>query len=136
MQFEKTLYSAPFRLIGQRLWLKATPGQVRLFLAHLLVATHPRALAPGQRSTLPDHLPLQALAWSLADPQHCRAAAERYERTSTLVTSNLDIDEWADAFPANRVLGAATVDRLRHGAYRNVLDGASYRTPRPLQDFL
>lgn len=60
--------------------------------------------------------------------------AERYERTSTLVTSNLDLDEWADAFPANRVLGAATVDRLRHGAYRIVLDGASYRAPRPLPD--
>jgi len=57
--------------------------------------------------------------------------AERYERTSTLVTSNLDIDEWSDVFPGNRVLGQATIDRLRHGAYRLVLDGASYRTPRP-----
>ncbi|MCE3004086.1 MAG: ATP-binding protein, partial [Xanthomonadaceae bacterium] len=56
--------------------------------------------------------------------------AERYERASTLVTSNLDIDEWGDVFPSNRVLGQATIDRLRHGAYKLVLDGASYRTPR------
>ena len=42
--------------------------------------------------------------------------AERYERKSTIVTSNLDIPEWVDAFP-NRILGAATIDRLRHGAY-------------------
>ncbi len=56
--------------------------------------------------------------------------AERYERASTLVTSNLDIDEWGDVFPGNRVLGQATIDRLRHGAYKLVLDGASYRTPR------
>jgi len=57
---------------------------------------------------------------------------ERYERASTIVTSNLDFEEWGDAFPANRMLGAATLDRLRHGAYRIVLEGPSYRDPRPL----
>jgi DNA replication protein DnaC len=56
--------------------------------------------------------------------------AERYERRSTIVTSNLDIPEWADAFP-NRILGAATIDRLRHGAYKIVLDGKSYRSTKP-----
>jgi DNA replication protein DnaC len=60
--------------------------------------------------------------------------AERYERAATLITSNLDFDEWGEAFPANKMLGAATLDRLRHGAYRIVLDGASYRTPRPLPE--
>jgi len=55
--------------------------------------------------------------------------AERYERRSTIVTSNLDIPEWVDAFP-NRILGAATVDRLRHGAYTVLLEGKSYRAPR------
>jgi DNA replication protein DnaC len=58
--------------------------------------------------------------------------AERYERAPTIVTSNLDFDEWAEAFPANRMLGAATLDRLRHGAYRIVLDGTSYRAPKPM----
>ncbi len=57
--------------------------------------------------------------------------AERYEQRSTIVTSNLDFDEWGEAFP-NKILGAATLDRLRHGAYRVVLDGKSYRAPRPL----
>jgi len=47
---------------------------------------------------------------------------------------NLDFDEWGDAFPANRMLGAATLDRLRHGAYRVVLDGESYRAPKALPD--
>ena len=60
--------------------------------------------------------------------------AERYERAATILTSNLDFAEWGDAFPANRMLGAATVDRLRHGAYRVVLDGASYRAPRPVAE--
>lgn len=57
--------------------------------------------------------------------------SERYERSSTIVTSNLDFSEWGDAFP-NRLLGAATLDRLRHAAYRVVLDGESYRAPRPM----
>ena len=59
--------------------------------------------------------------------------AERYEQNATIVTSNLDFAEWGDAFP-NRLLGAATLDRLRHGAYRVVLDGDSYRSPRPLPE--
>lgn len=58
--------------------------------------------------------------------------AERYERKSTIVTSNLDIPEWTDAFP-NRILGAATIDRLRHGAYKVMLEGKSYRSPRGTQ---
>jgi DNA replication protein DnaC len=57
--------------------------------------------------------------------------SERYERKSTIVTSNLDIPEWIDAFP-NRILGEATIDRLRHGAYTVVLEGKSYRAPRPV----
>jgi len=57
--------------------------------------------------------------------------AERYERKSTIVTSNLDLPEWTDAFP-NRILGAATIDRLRHGAYKVVLEGKSYRSTKPL----
>ncbi len=57
--------------------------------------------------------------------------AERYEQAATIVTSNLDFAEWGDAFP-NRILGAATLDRLRHGAYRLILEGKSYREPKPL----
>ncbi len=67
---------------------------------------------------------------SPADEDFHELIAERYERAATIITSNLDFGEWGDAFPANKMLGAATIDRLRHGAYRVVLDGASYRTPR------
>lgn len=55
--------------------------------------------------------------------------AQRYERAATIITSNLDFVEWGAAFP-NRLLGAATIDRLRHGAYRIVLDGDTLRRPR------
>jgi DNA replication protein DnaC len=56
--------------------------------------------------------------------------AERYETASTIVTSNLDFGEWDQAFPANRLLASATLDRLRHNAYCLVLDGISYRAPK------
>jgi len=56
--------------------------------------------------------------------------AERYERVATVVTSNLDYPEWDQAFPANRLLASATLDRLRHNAYCLTLEGESFRAPR------
>ena len=56
--------------------------------------------------------------------------AEHYETAATIVTSNLDFTEWDQAFPANRLLASATLDRLRHNAYCLVLDGDSYRAPK------
>ncbi len=49
-----------------------------------------------------------------------------------MVTSNLDFDEWDQAFAVNRLLGSATLDRLRHNAYCLELDGQSYRAPQLL----
>lgn len=65
-----------------------------------------------------------------ADEDFHDLIAERYEQTATIVTSNLDFTEWDQAFPANRLLAAATLDRLRHNAYCLTLDGASYRSPK------
>ena len=56
--------------------------------------------------------------------------AERYEQAATVVTSNLDFDEWDQAFVANRLLASATLDRLRHNAYCLELEGPSYRDPK------
>lgn len=59
--------------------------------------------------------------------------AERYERKATVITSNLDLPEWPQAFP-NKLLGAATIDRIRHGAYVLVLEGNSFRSAKPLPE--
>jgi len=56
--------------------------------------------------------------------------AARYERLPTVLTSNLAPEEWHEAFPDNKLLGAATIDRLNHGAYTITLEGPSHRTPR------
>lgn len=54
---------------------------------------------------------------------------ERYERAATIITSNLDFSEWGSAFP-NKLLAAATIDRLRHNAYKVIIDGPSFREER------
>jgi transposase len=77
VQFEHGLYSVPFRLVGQTLWLKAGDGLVSLYRDHEQVASHPRQSRPGARSTVPDHLPPAALAWSLHDTQWCLREAQR-----------------------------------------------------------
>lgn len=53
--------------------------------------------------------------------------ASRYEQTATMITSNLAMGEWLQAFP-NQLLGLATIDRIRHNAYIVELEGKSYRS--------
>jgi DNA replication protein DnaC len=60
--------------------------------------------------------------------------AARYEKAATIVTSNLDFNEWGAAFP-NKLLGASAIDRLRHGAYKIILEGKSYRSPKETKKF-
>jgi transposase len=77
VQFEYNLYSVPFRLIGQKLWLKAAASTVHCYHQHELVASHPRLTGRGHRSTVDDHLPPEAQAWAMSDPQWCLRQAER-----------------------------------------------------------
>ena len=56
--FEQSYYSAPHRLVGQTLLLRAGLRDMRLLTDQFeLVASHPRAQTPGERFTQPDHLP-------------------------------------------------------------------------------
>jgi transposase len=77
IQFDKCLYSVPFRLTGQTLWLKATDQLVTLYRDQEPIASHPRQTRPGARATLPDHLPPEARAWNLQDTQWCLREAQR-----------------------------------------------------------
>ena len=77
VQFDKCLYSVPFRLMGQTLWLKASPYLIRLYQDQQLLVVHQRAFRAGTRRTVDDHLPPEALAYRLHNPTWCRAEAER-----------------------------------------------------------
>tara|TARA_Y100001935_G_scaffold254812_1_gene265123 strand:+ start:217 stop:1749 length:1533 start_codon:yes stop_codon:yes gene_type:complete len=71
VQFQKCRYSVPYSLIRQTVWLRATPSLVTVYQAQKEVAAHPRLFVAGQRHTLDDHLPPNALAYKMRDPQWC-----------------------------------------------------------------
>jgi DNA replication protein DnaC len=53
--------------------------------------------------------------------------AKRYERASTIVTSNLAFTQWATALADDATLTAALLDRLLHHAHIVQINGESYR---------
>ena len=53
--------------------------------------------------------------------------AARYEKGSTIMTSNLSFSTWDQAFAGDRVLTAAMLDRLLHHAQVIQIQGESYR---------
>jgi len=52
--------------------------------------------------------------------------SQRYERASTLVTSNLPFEEWTEVFGSERLTGAL-LDRLTHHVHILEMNGDSYR---------
>jgi DNA replication protein DnaC len=52
--------------------------------------------------------------------------SQRYERGSTLVTSNLPFDEWTEVFGSERLTGAL-LDRLTHHVHILEMNAESYR---------
>jgi DNA replication protein DnaC len=52
--------------------------------------------------------------------------SERYERNSTIITSNRHVDEWTELFD-DAILANSALDRLAHNAHQLVIVGESYR---------
>jgi DNA replication protein DnaC len=59
--------------------------------------------------------------------------AERYERSSLLLTSNLAFSEWGSVFQGERMT-AALLDRLTHRCHICELSGESYRFREAMKD--
>lgn len=148
IQFEKCLYSAPFRLIRQSLWLEATDTTVRLYREHELVAVHARLTRPGQHSTLNDHLPPEALAYKLADPQwclkqaevigpHCRALIERLfaHRVLDNLRAAQGVVRLAKKFGPVRLEAACqralSFDSPRYRSVKQILEKGLDQSPQP-----
>ena len=53
---------------------------------------------------------------------------ERYGKKSTIITTNLDYDQWYD-FLGNKDAVEALLDRLRHRCHTIRIEGPSLRTP-------
>jgi DNA replication protein DnaC len=58
--------------------------------------------------------------------------SQRYERGSTIVTSNLPFDEWTNVFGSERLTGAL-LDRLTHHVHILEMNGESYRLKQSKQ---
>jgi len=66
---------------------------------------------------------------SLTEPQQAdlyEIITDRYDKTSTIITSNRDFNEWPAVF-SNPLMGSAAMDRLVHRAIKIVIEGPSHR---------
>jgi DNA replication protein DnaC len=58
---------------------------------------------------------------------------ERYEKSSTIITSNRSVDEWTALFD-DAILANSALDRLAHNAHQLVIEGESYRRKKGLRE--
>lgn len=83
-----------------------------------------------QRLIEPDLLILDEFGFTPLDPvladAFYRIIASRYERSSTIVTSNKSFESWAENFP-DPVIAVAVLDRLVHHAHVVPIVGESFR---------
>ena len=61
VEFEKHYYSVPHRLIGEKVFVRATERTVEIFHKHRRVASHPRSRARGRHTTQAEHTLAPAL---------------------------------------------------------------------------
>lgn len=84
------------------------------------------------RFTTPDVLIIDDLGLKGLNPDESgdlyEVVRRRYERGSTIITSNRAIEEWPPLF-GNPLLASAAMDRLLHHAHILTIEGDSYRNP-------
>ena len=100
VQFSKCRYSVPFHLVRQTLWLRASYTTVRIYKNQEMVAFHARLHTPGTRSTLDDHLPPDARAYKMRDPQWCLKQAGRIGGACRTLIEQLFADRVLDKLRA------------------------------------
>jgi len=90
--FDNAYYSAPYRLVGQALWVRGGTQEVQIYTTdYALVGTHTRAQRPGQRVTNLAHLPEHKVAGLTLTREMCRQqASEVGEATKEVVDGLLD----------------------------------------------
>lgn len=124
--FERAYYSAPFRLVGQQLWVRGGTREVQIYTSdYQLVATHARAQRPGRRLTNLDHLPSQKVPGLILSRDGCRLRA-----TAVGPAAREVIDELLNHRPEDRLRTAGRLLRLgeRFGPQR--LEAACARALR------
>lgn len=150
VKFDNALYSAPFRLVKNQVWLRVTDTIVAIHHDNQWIATHARAQRAGQRLTLKDHLPPNAQvflskdrAWLLEQSQgvgpHCEALIEQLlaDRILVRLRSAQGVMGLAETFGVQR-LEAACERALWHNSpyyktLKGILQSGADQLPLPQQ---
>jgi hypothetical protein len=127
----KTIYSIPWRLIGQRLDARSTTTVVQFFHHGTLVATHGRK--PKGKQTDFGHYPPEKIAFRMRTPTWCRTRAAQIGPACVQVIAELlEINALFRLRAAQGVLGQAdkhTPQRLEAACAKAIAVGdPSYRT--------
>jgi transposase len=109
----KTIYSVPWRFIGQRVDARATAMMVQFFHNGRLIATHGRK--PSGKQTDLGHYPPEKIAFRMRTPTWCRTRADQIGPACTqLVAGLLEVNALFRLRAAQGVLGLAD----KHGTAR------------------
>lgn len=127
----KTIYSIPWRYMGQRLDARATATMVQFFHNGHLVATHGRK--PKGKQTDFGHYPPEKIAFRMKTPTWCRTRAGEIGPACTEVIAGLlEVNALFRLRAAQGVLGLADkhgTDRLEAACRKAITVGdPSYRT--------
>ena len=80
-----------------------------------------------------DVLPIDEMGYANLKPEQAnvffKLMEERYHQRSTIITTNLAYEEWAD-FPGNKTMVEAMLSRVRHYCHTVHMEGPSLREPR------
>jgi transposase len=149
--FDQRLYSVPWRLIKQRVWLRATASSVTIFSNDVRVAMHDRR-GQSVRSTCDEHLPEERAPWRHRSRAYWEARADRIAiEVGAYIREVFDSDDvlsmlrtvqaivtHLEKFPVERAV--ATCTRAQHyGSHRyctikNILrDGLDLQPVAPTQ---
>jgi DNA replication protein DnaC len=80
----------------------------------------PRALIVDEMGYMPiDHAGAEMLF---------QVVGERYEKASTIFTTNRPYRQWVDTFAGDATLTSVVIDRVTHHSHTVVIEGDSYRT--------
>lgn len=97
INFDNAYYSAPFRLVGQTLWVRGGIAEVTILTEdHHTVATHPRAKEPGERITNIDHFPAEKAALLPRTPDVLKEEARQIGKHTLAVVSEILSDPVLD----------------------------------------
>lgn len=148
VHFEKRLYSVPWRLINQEVWIRATATSLAIYADDTRVATHSRR-GRSQRSTHDEHLPEGRAELRHRSRGYWEARAARLgPEVNTLVREVFDSDDvllqlravqaivtYLEKFPRERANAAARrasfYGSYSYQAVKNILTRALDLEPLP-----